>query len=509
MRGDPFAPPFGPEAPSEDPFAADSPQGRGIPFDPFAPPTPLVRRTPRTATGNISPTISIQIEGDPNGKLTDIESFTLTDDIQQLADPWSCDIPDVDGRYTYLLDYLWFPVKIWVSDPRVKDGREIKWMEGVITDISHEITEDGTTIHLSGYDKGWYLGSGAPLWVDLRNASYGKLFQAFIKPDNNWGITKATSVYFNNRLRQDRLDAEIREARKQMAESAKAYEQSLSAAQEAAKAAGKPIPTRADLALQLTPPFFVKPPTIQTEPGEDCGSVMIRYAALARRFLGISVDGELQFFQPDYKQSPSYIFHNHRPSDTRHTRNNVLPGSKYDRAGSDLFNVVECITTCLVKDGTDLANENDPNEGKNLGQYVDFRTAGPDSFLPNNQQGPIGLPGSANRGKPVREIGKAPLRRLAFNYADKITLKGANDRAKWKWQQSLYASKTLTYPVAGISQQGPDGDWRIYCAGTMAEVYDSWRRIEYKMFVSRVQITRNSQGTTSVITLKLPDLLGA
>jgi hypothetical protein len=51
--------------------------------------------------------------------------------------------------------------------------------------------------------------------------------------------------------------------------------------------------------------------------------------------------------------------------------------------------------------------------------------------------------------------------------------------------------------------------WRIYCAGTIAEAYDSWNHVERKMLVSRVQFQRARTSTTSVITLKLPDLLGA
>lgn len=471
---DPFvAPPlYGPEP------------GGSTPLDPFAPPTPLLPRTPRSANGAISPTISIEIEYDRNGRIRDIETFSLTDDLQQLADPWSCEIPNVDGERDYLLDYRWYPVTLWVSDPRVQDGREIQWLKGVIVDIEQGCdAEGGTTIRLAGYDKGWYLGSGAPLWKGLQGISIGRLMQLLIRPENNWGISTGTDVYLNNRLRQGRIDAEVAAAKRELVAQQKSQEVALAAQQAAARAAGQPVPTRAEMALQLTPPFFSKPPVIQTEPGEDCGSLLIRYARPNKRLIGMAADGTLQYFQPDYKQRPSYSFHNHRPKDERHTRNNVLPGWKLTIGGDQLHNVVECVTTRLLKDGTGLANEANPNEGKDIGKYVNLGTAGPPAA--------------------------PPLRRLAFAEGEKWTLAQARERALWKWQQELYASKQLTYPVQGISQVGPDGEWRLYCAGTIAETHDSWNRVERNMLVSRVQFARSRAGTTSVITLKLPDLLGA
>lgn len=508
-----------------DPFAPqplfDSGAGGETAQDPFAPPTPLLPRTPKTANGNIAPTISIEIDFDTNGRIRDIETFSLTDDVQQLADPWSCEIPNVDGERDYLLDYLWFPVTIWVSDPRVQDGREVQWCKGVIVDIEQSAAEGtGTTIKLAGYDKGWYLGSGAPIWKNLQGISIGRLLQMLIRPEYNWGISTATSVYMNNRLRQGRIDAEVAAAKKQLAEQTKAQEVALVQQQAAARAANQPVPTRAEIALQLTPPFFSKPPVIQTEPGEDCGSLLIRYARAMKEgphLVGMAADGALQLFVPDYKQRPQYSFHNHRPKDERHTRNNVEPGWKFTRSGDQLHNVVECVVSRLLKDGTGLANEANPNEGKEVGVYLDYRTAGPGAVLPGNVAGPpaigsgrVGFRRGERSGDVNRsEIGNAPLRRLAFNDGERWELAQAKARVKWKWQQELYASLTLTYPVMGISQLGPDGEWRIYCAGTMAEAHDSWNHIERCMFVSRVVFNRSRSGTSSTITLKLPDLLGA
>jgi hypothetical protein len=470
---DPFAPQptYGPTEPGE------------TARDPFAPPLPLLPRTPRSANGNISPTITLEIEYDTNGRIRDIETFSLVDDVQQLADPWTCAIPNVDGERDYLLDYRWYPVTLYVSDPRVEEGREILWLKGVITDIEQTAAEDkGTVITLSGYDRGWYLGSGAPIWRNLQGISMGRLFQLLIRPENNWGITAATSSYLNNRLRQGRIDAEVAQVQKKLTEQKQAQEVVLAVAQEAARSAGQPVPTRAEMALELTPPFFSKPPVIQTEPGEDCGSLMIRYARAQKRLIGMSADGVLQYFQPDYQQKPSYIFHNHRPKDTRRDRNNVGEQWRYQQSG-EMANVVECVTTRLLKDGTGLANEANPNEGKDVGKYVNLGTAGPPKA--------------------------PPLRRVSFNDGTKWNLDQANDRALWRWQQLLYASKTLTYPVQGLSQCGPDGVWRLYCAGSMAEVYDSWNRVERSMFVSRVQFAQGRGGTSSVITCKLPNLLGA
>ena len=41
------------------------------------------------ADGNITPTIEVEIAGDPAGRRIDIKNFTLRDDIQSLYDPFS------------------------------------------------------------------------------------------------------------------------------------------------------------------------------------------------------------------------------------------------------------------------------------------------------------------------------------------------------------------------------------------------------------------------------------
>lgn len=492
---------------SLDPFAPEPLYGPGLPGetpqDPFAPPSPLLVRTPRTATGNVSPTISIQVEDTGKERIRGIETFMLCDDVQQLADPWSCSVPNVDGEHDYLLDCLWFKVTLYVSDPRVQDGREIEWLRGVITSLGQTAAEgSGTTIRLAGYDRGWYLGSGVVIHKGIKGASVAELFRRFVRPEYNWGITSGVSIYMANRQRQGRLDAEIAQAKKQLKENEQAQLVALVQEQAAAISAGRPVPTRAAANLDMTPPWFTKV-VIQTEPGEDVGSLLIRHARVNKRLCGMAADGTFQYFQPDYKQAVSYVFHNHRPKDARRTRNNVEPGWDFDRSGDQLHNVVECVTTSLIKDGTDLANQANPNEGKNVGSYVDFRTAGPGAIDWRTSTTALTGPEDA------RSIDQAPLRRTAFNEGERWNLAQAKERALWKWQQELYASLTLTYPVQGISQMGPDGQWRLYCAGTMAEVYDSWNHVERKMFVSRVQFNRSGQGTMSTITLKLPDLLGA
>ena len=484
-------------------------------YDPYAPPEPYgpfrdpvdrqkyLPRTAKSANGDLSPTISIEIEYDDNGAIEDIETFTLCDDVQQLADPWSCEIPNVDGERDYLLDRLWYPVTIYVSDPRVQDGQRIQWLKGVITDIEQGAAEEqGTTIKLSGYDKGWYLGSGAPIWKNLQGVSMAELFRKLVRAEHNWGITAGTAVYIASMMRHGRMTAEGTAALKAIAANAQDQQVALAQLQRDAVAAGRSVPTRTEAALDMAPPWFT-PVIIQTEPGETVGDLLMRYARPLKRLIGMAPDGTFQFFQPDYKQRPTYAFHNHRPKDDRHTRNNVLPGWRFTRAGDNMHNVVECVTTRLVKDGTDLANQANPNEGKDVGVKVDYRTAGPGAIdfrtLSKEFIGP----------EDNRTMGDAPLRRESFNSGDKWTLAQAKERARWKWQQELYASLTLAYPVQGISQPGPDGVWRLYCAGAMAEVYDSWNRVERGMFVSRVQFSRSRSGTSSTITLKLPDLLGA
>ena len=425
-----------------------------------------------------SPIIRVEINGDPMGKRGDISSFMLTDDVRSLWDPWQFTMPNPDGSKNYLLKSEWVPIKIYHSDPAVQDGAERLWLRGIIAKVGQKESGQGHLLTFSGYDNGYYLSSHAPYFVRLR-VSWGTLARKMIDP--SWGISLIFDGNFNSQIRQGRIDAQTSKYLKE----AKAEAMRLSQG-------------RADVGLSLFAQFKAPLPVIQTMPGQTVGDILTRYARLANYpdpggLVNISADGNISIFQPDYTKKPDYVFHYHRPNDPLSKYNNVKQ-PEYQRDAEPLYNDVSCVGTRIV--GFTMPNQTaDPNEDKFAGRYADRKITSP-VVSHGKLQGPGLFP--------------APLRRFSFMDPDRLNKKQAYLRARWQFNQGVYARETLTYVHEGHSQIQPGGEAIPFVANTMAEVHDSVNDVEGNMYVARVQPYQDlNGGSYTVITIKPPNLLAA
>lgn len=462
---DPFSSPRSGRG-SWDPFGGPVPRraGNAPGGDPFADGEPY--RRPRTE-GRRSPTISFEIPTDPNGRRRDIVQFQLSEDIRQLYDAFSFSIPNPEGAFNYMLGYQQYPITIWESDPEVNEGEDIQQLRGVIVDVSQDTSKAGSVLHVSGYDLGWLLTSCAPYWYNLKGKQWPQLAVELV--DKSWldpyGFRSVTDKNINTRVKGGRADAEAAKLNEEIKTLKRIY-------------AG-----REELVQALFTNVKALTPKIQIQPGETVGDVLTRYARLDARFVSVSALGDLQFWQPDYKQQPEYVFHWHWEKGDLAAMNNVEQVN-YRRDGEPIYNDVSCVGSGIYP--VLLPNKDDPNEGKFAGRIGDY--------VGRNAAGATSTPQFFRR-------------RLSFADSERYTRQRAQTRAEWRFKQGLYDGETWTATVAGHSQNGIP-----FIAGRRAEIHDTKNGVNKVMLISRVDRSQDIVGGTGTmcrITCKPDGLLGA
>lgn len=229
---------------------------------------------------------------------------------------------------------------------------------------------------------------------------------------------------------------------------------------------------RAGVAQQISPAVKAFIPPIQTDVGQKIADLLIEFARREKKLVNVSSDGYLQIFAPNYSQDVRYVFEYHPASSARSKRTNVSDAD-LEESIDGLYTDVTCVGTVVRPPTTTDATN--PNEGRFRGRYVP--TPAP---LPFN-------------------------RRLTFSDGDQLTLDQANRRAQWKYERSLFDSWSYTVKVEGHSQNG-----YFFESDTMAEVHDTVNGVDGKFYVTKVRYSRNKKdGTTTVLTLKRPNLLAA
>ena len=97
--------------------------------------------------------------------------------------------------------------------------------------------------------------------------------------------------------------------------------------------------------------------------------------------------------------------------------------------------------------------------------------------------------------------------RRYWTFVDTEQLKDADiaARAKWFANRAGFDAYTAEYTVSGASQQG-----NFYEPDTMIEIDDSVFGIKGNFYVAAVRCSRDqASGTTTTLTIKLPNLLEA
>lgn len=431
------------------------------------------------ADGSITPTIEVEIAGDPQGRRIDIKNFTLRDDIQSLYDPFSFTMVNPKGELNYLLDLIdqkhHVPIRIYHRDPFVNSGAPRLWLNGVILKADARSGYGGSQISLSGYDLGWLLTSCAPFGRDmnLQGLSWPRMCQKLVDPSwlvpgagigrltgsNGYGLRGIIGISTSRQIRQGRVDAQAEATRKEMALAARtANRQELIIANN--------INTRAVM------------PKVMVQPGETVADILIRYARLENtpRFVNVTPDGDLCFFQPDYTTPPQFTYR-YNYDDARAAENNVLDGSR-SLDGSQVANIIECVSSKLY--AMAIAESDNPMEGLETGfaKHYDKTT---DYYL----------------------------RSVTFSDNERYTPNRAQKRAEWKYKQGIFASETVSFTVQGHSQNGIP-----FTSNSRGDVRSNKLGIDSRvMYQSAVEFHQSEEGqgirSYSVVTLKKDKLWAA
>lgn len=410
-----------------------------------------------------SPRIHVSFLGREYTGRQGAETFQVTSTLTNIFDGWSLELPI--GPQGQLEDLpplnlqRWIPVTLSLSDPEVDSGKPVPMLQGVITRVEHECSDQASKLILSGYDLGKLLDSAARPWRRFSGVTFDKLIDTLLDPSwltknrtDGWGIQGITGL---NRDRFRKRGTRISQGR-----------------------------TAAE--LEINRRYFTFMPPIQTEVGETVYDLISRAARLtgltASRgsFVSVSVDGFVQVFNPDdYVNDPAlYVFEDHLDS-----RNLRVKRSRLVLDGEDLYTEYDCYGSVIVPPGVFKPDKiTNPNAGRFFAQSS------------NSILGP-----SENK----------IFRRLTFSDPEQYQRGFAQARADWRRRQSLYKETSMVMSIQGLSMPGPDGVWRPIVEGNIAEVNSSRLRIQGRYMIEQVVKRQNaSEGTVSEVTFRPLGLLG-
>lgn len=379
-----------------------------------------------------------------------ITEFSYSYDVLQMADPFTVTVPDPAGKFRDKLLPGW-SVRFYMRNPAVAGGALTLKVNGLVT--GREASSDasgGTVIRVSGADLGWHLhNNDAPLWFNLRGASLERLAEACVHPEKVFPKDTDPGWGFKEEILHD--NARNRSIKRKLPFTA-AENLALRQAQEA----GGTVWT-------------------QVQPGQKIADLLIQYARRLGLLVGVSVEGNLQFFLPDYAQEAAYSIAYPRSEQGRQ-RSNVISATRSDS--------LDPVYTHVTVVGESPIHQS---------------VAGPvTTFVPQFAT----IYGRATTADWPSGATPPPFRRRAYISDGEITQKPKR-RAMWHQRRGLFDAQTLTYVVRGHHQGGA---W--WEADTMCEVRDEVLGVQGERYVSRVRCTRTEQdGDRTEVTLKRPDLL--
>ena len=383
----------------------------------------------------------------PITQINNLTTFSYTSNVLQISDPFSVTVPDPRGEWIDKLK-VGNAIKFFMKNQSVAGGQSTPKVTGVIT--NREVTVDnngGTVIRITGADLGWHLmNNDAPLWFSLAGVQFEKLLNASIRPqdvfnkstDPGWGFAGVRLGNIDNRNLKTTLKFPPSQA----------YQMSL--------------------ATPTTPIWVL------VEPGMKIADLLITFARRQKFLIGISADGWLQMFLPDYDQPVGYHLKHYR--DDRRNQNNVKSAKMSDDLGSiwtDVTVVGERPFLTLDQQATKAQSVGNPTFGKFRG-YSSHH----DDLKFRHQ--------------------------ITFSEAEMQGKTQADARALWKYQRGKFDAHTIQYTVRGHYQGGV---W--WESDMMCDVDDDVLNIHEPWYVSAVTCQRDmNNGDTSTVTLKPSKCLG-
>lgn len=375
----------------------------------------------------------------------DLVSYSIDSNVCTLADAFTLKIVNPAGVRTGEI-LPGDPVKIFAKDPRVSGGREAQLLTGIVVDITESSDDSGGTVwDISGADLGWHIVNNCGPLFKILN---GLTFQKFMDEilDPSWGFRTPSKIDDNLRSRR------------------------ISQGRAAVAAARAPVGT------------FIPP--ICFESGDMIADKLITYARRAKRLVNVTVDGYLQIFEPNYVTPADGVLHYHKTTESSRKLNNVK-SARIRRSIEGVYTDVTCVGTVVVP--SVLPNKYNPHAGTFKGFYQNA-SALPFKRLLTFSDGDVGVDGP--------------------------NLPQATARAQWRGKRGLFDAFTAEYTFKGhvIS---PDGDLEgrsgtFFAPDGILAVEDTVNKISGPHYLMARRFQRSPQGgTTTILTLKKPNLLSA
>lgn len=383
--------------------------------------------------------VTLRIGGE---EIRNVTSWAASQDVLMIGDPFSVVIPNPRGVYTKKLR-VGQTVELLLSNPAVRGGAPALTHTGLVVrrDVSSE-TSSGSIIRLQCADRGWHLEHNCPrFFVNgqaqlIEKTTLARLVQRFAA-NPTWGFADAAGTVT---VRAD--DETSRRLR-----------------------LGVP-PTRAQAQAAASDELIVY--RMIVEPGQTVANLLTAAAKRLNRLIGVSADGVLQVWNPNYAQRPLYRLDYHTADDPDVVRNNVLSAGASESI-EGLFTRVEVV-----------------------GQVVGWYPQDPNDLAPG-------------RFSAVATSTAVPFdHELTYSDGEVWQPRLAPFAAQWRLNRFRYDASTFTYRVRGHHQ---NGTW--WTAGTMCELHDSVNGFDGVFFVGAITMLRSRDGDQTLVTLKLPELLAA
>lgn len=276
-----------------------------------------------TTDSDRSTQMSLRIGGE---EIRDIRTFSYVQDVMQLANPFSAEIPDPESRWSRIVT-RGAKAEVYLSNPDVNNGRPALKMTGLVREVEQGTRSGaGRVLRVTGADLGYHLTrDSGPLGFALSKTTYKKLLKALV--DESWGFR---GVRFGD---ANSLNRQIVLGRKQKLQE---------------YTANNEVP------LQY----------IGIEPGETVSAILTDVARFQAKLLTVSADGFLQAWNPDYNRVPPYEFEYHGIAEERRTRNNIEEVAVTSTADT-LATDVTCVGEVLLQ--LDQVNPDAPHPGRKIG----------------------------------------------------------------------------------------------------------------------------------------------
>lgn len=382
--------------------------------------------------------VSLLIGGE---EIKNVTSWVASQDCLLLGDPFSVTIPNPRGRYTKKLK-VGDSVQLRLSNPAVNGGQPALTHTGLITerDVTSEMGS-GSIIRLGCADRGWHLQNNCPSFLSgghahlLEKTTLKKLIQTFAS-NKTWGFADASG---NVEIRTDDETSRLLRA-------------------------GIPL-TRAQAQATASDGLIIYRAIV--EPGMAVADIIVSAAKRLNRFVGVSADGVLQIWTPNYAQTPLYRLDYHAPDDPDSVRNNILSARISDKLEGK-FTRVEC-----------------------AGQVVGYYPTDPNDLTPGRFSDVAANPGIVPFDY-----------ELTYSDGEVWNPDNAPRAAQWRLDRALFDSFSATYKVRAHHQGG-----HFWAVGTMCELHDSVNGYDGVFFVSSAQQMRTRDGDQTEVTLRLANLL--